>query len=148
MWKKGRGKLGIFDPLLGAWEAEADSAMGPVRCERVFERVLGGAYVRLHARWHFGTNVYEEFALFGQDADRTLNFWSFTSDGKQSRGVAAAAPDLHPQALAFEAQMPAGLARMAYWPEDTENAGFVFAVESRNRKGWKRFVEHHYRRSR
>ena len=50
--------------------------------------------------------------------------------------------DLHPEAVGFEAQMPAGLARFAYWPE--EGGGFVFVVESRNAKGWSRFVEHHY----
>lgn len=24
-WKKGRGKLGLLEPLLGSWEAESDS---------------------------------------------------------------------------------------------------------------------------
>jgi len=51
--------------------------------------------------------------------------------------------DLHPEAVGFEAQMPAGLARMAYWPE--EDGGFVWVVESKNAKGWRRFVEHRYR---
>jgi hypothetical protein len=54
MWKKGRGKLGILQPLLGSWAATAESPMGPVRCTRVFEAVLGGAYVRLDAHWIFG----------------------------------------------------------------------------------------------
>jgi hypothetical protein len=50
-WKKGRGKLGFLQPLLGRWTAEARSAeLGPVRCTRSFEPVLGGAYVRLDAR--------------------------------------------------------------------------------------------------
>jgi hypothetical protein len=33
-WKKGRGKLGFLQPLLGRWTAEAKSEMGPVRCTR------------------------------------------------------------------------------------------------------------------
>ena len=38
--------------------------------------------------------------------------------------------------------MPAGRARMLYWPH--EEAGFWFAVEARNKKGWKRFLEQHF----
>ena len=49
---------------------------------------------------------------------------------------------IHPDAIGFEAQMPAGPARMAYWPDAVE--GFRWAVESKNKRGWKRFVEHHY----
>jgi hypothetical protein len=45
-------------------------------------------------------------------------------------------------ASGFEARMPAGLARFAYWPEE---GGFVWVVESRNAKGWSRLVEHHHR---
>jgi hypothetical protein len=159
-WKKGRGKLGVLMPLLGRWVATADSPMGPLRCTRVFESVLGGSYVRLEARWAFGAAAaeaqaegpqaapragrgYEEMAVFGAGEDGRLAFWSFTSDGKRSQGVAADATDLHPEAVGFEAQMPAGLARMAYWPDG--DGGFFFVVESRTRKGWKRFVEHHYR---
>ena len=44
-WRKGRGKLGILDPLLGDWEADADSPQGAVHCTRAFRRVLGGKYV-------------------------------------------------------------------------------------------------------
>jgi hypothetical protein len=51
--------------------------------------------------------------------------------------------DLHPEAIGFEAHMPAGLARMAYWPE--EGGGFHWVVESRTKKGWNRFVDHSYR---
>ena len=47
--------------------------------------------------------------------------------------------------IGFEAQMPAGLARMAYWPDDSD--GFHCSVEAKNKKGWKRFTEHHYRRA-
>lgn len=32
LWKRGRGKLGVLDLLLGAWEVEAGSPRGPVRC--------------------------------------------------------------------------------------------------------------------
>jgi len=39
VWKKGRGKLGGFDPLIGRWRAEADSEMGKVVCTRTFTRV-------------------------------------------------------------------------------------------------------------
>jgi hypothetical protein len=38
--------------------------------------------------------------------------------------------------------MPAGLARMIYWPND--DGGINWAVESKNKKGWKRFTLHHY----
>jgi len=144
MWKKGRGKLGLFDPLLGAWSASAPSEQGPVHCERRFRRSLSGAYVELSATWTVGATAYEELALFGFDADKVLTFWSFTSDGKQSRGVSVPGDDLHPEAIAFQAEMPAGVARMAYWPAD--DGGVMFVVESRNRKGWKRFVTHHYHR--
>jgi hypothetical protein len=149
-WKKGRGKLGFLQPLLGSWTATAEAdVMGPVRCTRTFAAVLGGAYVRLEARWELGggakAKVYEEEALIGAgnvgDGGKVA-FWSFTSDGKRSQGTVADVTDLHPEAIGFEAHMPAGLARMAYWPD--EGGGFVFVVESKNAKGWKRFVEHHY----
>lgn len=158
-WKKGRGKLGALAPLLGRWSAAAESPMGPLRCTRVFEAVLGGSYVRLEARWQFGAaqpqeageppdgapkpGGYEEIALFGPGEGGRIAFWSFTSDGKRSQGTSADVTDLHPEAVGFEAQMPAGLARMAYWPDG--EGGFFFAVESKNKKGWKRFLEHHYR---
>ena len=141
-WKRGRGRLGIMTPLLGKWVANADSEMGPVRCVRVFEKVLGGKYVHLTADWHLSDSAYEEIALFGVGDEKQVCFWSFTSDGKRSQGVAADVSDLHPEAVGFEAQMSAGLARTAYWP-DTED-GFRWVVESRTKKGWNRFVEHHY----
>ena len=137
-----RSRLGVLQPLLGTWIAEADTPQGRVRCTRRFERVLGGSYVHLTARWEFADSVYEELALYGVDRERQLRFWSFTSDGKQSTGVLADGSDVHPQAIAFEAQLPAGLARMIYWPDDAE--GFRWAVESHSKKGWNRFVEHHY----
>ena len=141
-WKKGRGKLGIFEPLLGQWRAEAESKMGPVICTRKFARVLDGAYIQLTADWEYSNGSFKEIALIGVNPDRKIGFWSFTSDKKQSNGVLADVTDMHPQAIGFEAEMPAGLARMAYWPGDVE--GFHWVVESKTKKGWNRFTEHHY----
>jgi len=162
MWKKGRGKLGFLQPLLGRWVANGASPMGPLTCTRVFEAVVGGAYIQLHARWQFGGRgakvatlapdsqlkggkAYEEVAFIGVGDEGTVSFWSFTSDGKRSQGTIADVSDLHQDAIGFEAQMPAGFARMAYWPDGNE--GFVFVVESKTKKGWNRFVEHHYRKA-
>ena len=50
-WKKGRGKLGLLQPLLGRWKATAETPMGPMHCTREFTEVLGGKYVELRARW-------------------------------------------------------------------------------------------------
>jgi hypothetical protein len=145
LWKRGRGKLGVLTPLIGTWKAESDSPIGPVSCTRTFTQVLKDNYVQLSARWQFEKGAYEEIALLGVNADGNVGFWSFTSDGKNSKGTLADASDIHPEAVAFEAQMPAGLARMAYWPD--EDDGFYWAVESKNKKGWKRFTQHHYRRA-
>ena len=146
-WKKGRGKLGPFAPLLGKWIAETDSPRGRVRCLRSFEACLGGKYLQLEVRWEFGgaaaQGAYEERAIIGADADGEVRFWSFTSDGKRSEGRLADVTDLHPEAVGFEAEMPAGLARMAYWPAD--DGGFHWVVEAKAAKGWKRFTEHRYR---
>jgi hypothetical protein len=142
-WKKGRGKLGVLAPLIGSWVATADSPMGKVRCTRTFMPILGGSYVQLLVRWEFADGkVYEEMAVYGVGDDGTVTFWSFTSDGKRSFGTLTDASDIHPEAIAFEAQMPAGIARMAYWPD--ESGGFRWAVEAKNKKGWRRFSEHHY----
>ena len=141
MWKKGRGKLGLFDPLLGKWRAEADSEMGQVTCTRTFSRVLDGTYIQLTADWEYANRSYKEIALIGVRPDGNIAFWSFTSDKKQSNGALADVTDIHPQAIGFEAEMPAGLARMAYWPGEE---GFYWVVESKTKKGWNRFTEHHY----
>ena len=141
-WKKGRGKLGVFQPLLGAWQAEAESDLGRVKCRREFKKVLDGKYLQLTALWEYASGSYEEIALIGLNTEKTVCFWSFTSDGKQSTGQLADVSELHPQAIGFEAEMPAGLGRMAYWPDERE--GFRWVVEARTKKGWKRFVEHHY----
>lgn len=146
LWKKGRGKLGGFQPLLGRWIAQADSEMGPVRCTRELRSTLGGHYLELHVRWEFGAKgggrAYEETAIIGPGDDGVVSFWSFTSDGKRSAGRLAEVSDLHPEAIGFEAQMPAGLARQGYWPAG--DGGFFWVVESKNKSGWKRFVQHHY----
>ena len=146
LWKKGRGKLGPFQPLLGQWVAEADTPMGRVRVSRSLESILGGHYLELKVLWGFGPagsgRGYEERAVIGVNDDKVVGFWSFTSDGKKSVGTLADVTDLHPEAVGFEAQMPAGRARMAYWPDP--DGGFSWVVESKNAKGWKRFVEHHY----
>jgi hypothetical protein len=141
-WKKGRGKLGVLAPLSGEWVAHADTPMGPVRCTRSLRPALGGAWMQADVRWEFAGKAYEERALFGIDREGRLGFWSFTSDGKQSHGVQVNASDVHADAIAFEAEMPAGTARMVYWPDPEE--GFRWAVESKTKKGWNRFTEHHY----
>ena len=147
LWKKGRGKLVPFEPLLGKWVAESESPMGPVRCERAFEKILGGNYLQLTAAWYFGgadeNKAYRELAVIGVNDQKQVGFWSFTSDGKRSEGTVADVTDLHPEAVGFEAEMPAGTARMAYWPD--EDGGFYWTVESKTKKGWNRFVLHRYR---
>lgn len=142
-WTKGRGRLGIFTPLLGEWQTEAESEMGPVKATRKFEKVLNGKYIRLTAHWGYEGGSYDEVAMIGVNREKEVCFWSFTSDGKQSEGKLADVIDLHPQAFGFEAEMPAGLGRMAYWPHEEE--GFIWVVEAHTRKGWRRIVEHHYR---
>jgi hypothetical protein len=141
LWKKARGAMGVLAPLIGKWKAEGDSPMGKMTCTRTFMPVLAGKYIELRAEWRFGKSLYEEFALYGVHAGK-LTFWSFTSDGKRSQGQIADGKDVHPEAICFEAQMPAGLARMVYWPR--EDGGFTWAVESKNKKGWHRFTEHLY----
>ena len=141
-WKRGRGKLGVLDPLLGTWVASSESPIGPVRCLRNFSRTLGGAYVVLDATWELPGKQYLEHAIYGVGESGLVTFWSFTSDGKRSIGTFADVKDVHPLAIGFEAQMPAGLARMIYWPSD--EGGFKWAVESRSKKGWNRFTEHLY----
>jgi hypothetical protein len=144
-WKRGRGKLGILAPLIGTWKATASTPMGPVSCTRTFESLLGDNYIRLTTRWEFEKGAYDEIAMIGINPAGQVAFWSFTSDGKNSNGTIADVTDIHPEAIGFEAQMPAGLARMAYWPDD--GGGFHWSVEAKNKKGWKRFTEHHYHRA-
>lgn len=143
-WKKGRGKLGIFSPLLGEWYAEAESPMGKIKCTRKFTQVLGSNYIQLDAEWNFGKGSYVEHAVYGIK-DGEICFWSFTSDGKNSTGKLSDGTDIHPEAICFEAQMPAGIARMVYWPAEQ---GADWAVESKTKKGWNRFTIHHYKKIR
>ncbi len=143
-WKPGRGLLGPLKPLMGDWVAEAEAHGQVMVCTRTFVP-FGKGWVRLEAVWNMGERGdYREVALFGAGDDGGLSFFSFTNDGKRSMGRLADGSDVHPQAVAFEARMPAGLARMIYWPADDEEPGFCFAVESRNRKGWNRFLLHRY----
>ena len=142
IWKKGRGKLGVLAPLSGRWQAHADSPQGKVYCVRSFQKVLRGSYIELIALWYMGDSVYEERCYFGCDREGKLRFWSFTSDGKQSNGELTDAADIHPEAIGFVAQMPAGIARQVYWPDEMQ--GFHWAVESQTKKGWHRFVVHYY----
>lgn len=159
-WKKGRGKLGPLAPILGSWKADTDSPMGPLTCLRTYAP-FGEKYVRLDAEWKFGPSKanaklseaqkaamqayagkgYREVAFFGPNDRGDLAFWSFTSDGKKSEGILADGADVHPDALCFHAQMPAGLARQVFWPD---GKGICWAVESKTKKGWNRFTIHHY----
>lgn len=50
LWRKGMGKLGLFLTLIGSWIYQPTSPMGPVRCIRIFESVLGEKYLRLVVR--------------------------------------------------------------------------------------------------
>jgi hypothetical protein len=144
-WTKGRGLLGPLKPLLGAWVSPPEDQISqmPARCTRTF-RALGKGWIALDARWDMPNGEYREVALFGAAPDGALGFYSFTSDGKRSEGRLAEAADILPDALAFEARMPAGLARMLYWPLE-DGPGFHFAVESRAKTGWNRFLGHTYR---
>jgi hypothetical protein len=141
LWKKGPGKLGFMQPLLGCWVAETTSPMGPLKCTRTFKQVLGNKYIELTACWQFGKGAYTEHAIYGLNESQ-VSFWSFTSDGKRSEGHVAGGKDVHPEAICFEAEMPAGLARMIYWPG--EDGTVHWAVESKVKKGWNRFTEHQY----
>ena len=149
-WKRGRGQMGPMAPLLGRWTAAADSPMGPVTCMRDYQK-FGDHYVRLDAEWRIGGKgsagrTYREVCMFGPGLDpggeKRLTFWSYTNDGKKSSGHLADGRDIHVNAVCFEAQMDAGLARQVFWPDDGN--GLYWVVEARTRKGWSRMVEHHY----
>jgi len=141
VWKKGRGKLGAFAPLLGRWRTEADTELGPLVCERTFETLLGGKYVQLRAVWRFDSrDPYEDLTLFGPHADASLGFWSFTSDGKRSERWLSEATEIHEKALCFEADMPAGRARQIYFPD--ADGGVRWLAQSRTKKGWNELAAH------
>lgn len=143
-WKKGRGKLGIFQPLLGQWVVNKDSKdrLNP-QVNRKFSKTLGGKYLQLDVEWLIGDNPYEDHTLIGLNKDKEICFWSFTNDGKNSHGKLADVTDIHPEAIGFEAQMDMGLARQVFWPDGED--GFNWVVESHTKKGWNRFVEHNYK---
>ena len=142
-WNKGRGKLGVFKPLLGGWTCTTETAMGVITCERHFEPTLNNKYIQLIARWQLPKSEYIEHCLFGVNKTKDIAFWSFTSDGKQSNGLQHDASDVSAQHLAFAAQMDAGFARQIYWP-DAESDCIHWAVESQTKKGWNRFTQHQY----
>lgn len=142
-WRPGRGTLGPMKPLLGTWDHQGDTKLGPVSCRRTFQLTLGGKFIELRAQWRLPDKEYEELALFGTGCERTLAFWSFTSDGARSSGKLAVPPTTNPRAVCFEADMPRGRARMLYWPDSA--GGFWFAVEAQNKKTWSRFVEQHFK---
>ena len=59
-WKKGRGKLGVLDPLLGEWIADAVTPMGSVRCRRTRAKTLGGTRIEMRVRCAFSKDrAYE-----------------------------------------------------------------------------------------
>jgi hypothetical protein len=142
-WKPGRGLLGPLRPLMGTWVAETEANGVAMRCTRTFEP-FGKGWARLDAEWVMPQATYRETAFFGSD-EGALGVFSFTNDGKRSTGRLGDGADVHHQAVAFEARMPAGLARMIYWPSDEDGVAFHFAVESRTKKGWNRFMRHSYR---
>jgi hypothetical protein len=147
-WKKGRGLLWRLQPLLGRWRTEKGEGGTPASdmpCTRTFA-AFGKNWIRLDARWETGPDkAYCETAFFGLGEDGALGCFSFTNDGKRSIGRLSDGSDVHPDAIAFEAEMPAGLARMIYWPREDGAPGFFFAVESRTRTGWNRFLRQAFR---
>ena len=146
-WTKGRGLLGPLKPLIGRWitsGSHGSSQAAAMRCSRSFT-MFGKGWVELDARWEIGPGKeYREIAFFGTGEDGALACYSFTNDGKRSVGRLAEASSAGDRAIAFEARMPAGLARMLYWPLDDDAPGFWFAVESKTAKGWNRFLQQQF----
>src|SRR3569832_579312 len=133
-WGQGRGLLGPLLLLLGEWRTvhgAGDTGAVAMSCRRSFAP-LGKGWIMLDAHWLAGAGrEYREIAMFGPGDEGGLACYSFTSDGKRSVGRLSDGSDVDPAAIAFEATMPAGLARMIYWPREAGAAGFRFAVESR-----------------
>jgi hypothetical protein len=142
VWRAGRGVLGPLRPLLGNWVHEGQTKLGATKCRREFAETLSGKFIELRARWRTTEKSYEEVSFFGLTHDKALAFWSFTSDGGQAFGEAASAPDVHERCVCFESEMPAGRARMLYWPHP--GGGFWFAVEAQTGARWRRFLEQHF----
>ena len=115
VWARGRGLLGVLKPLLGDWitiHGEGESGAAAMQCRRLFTP-FGKGWIELDANWRTGpSSAYRERAFFGSGEDGGLCCFSFTSDGKSSIGRLSDGHDVDPAAIAFEAQMKAGLARM------------------------------------
>jgi hypothetical protein len=133
--EKGPGQIRLYATIAGQLGGRNNISHG------AFKQVLSNKYIELTACWQFGKGAYTEYAIYGLNEGQ-VSFWSFTSDGKRSEGHVADGKDVHPEAICFEAQMPAGLARMIYWPG--EDGTVHWAVESKVKKGWNRFTEHQY----
>ena len=77
----------------------------------------------------------------------------FRMDGHGERRPDANLCPSHPEALAcvsaraveLAERLPPSSDRYYLWPDDA--GGFLWAVEAKNAKGWKRFTEHHYHRA-
>ncbi len=143
-WKKGRGKLGVFEPLIGSWICNEGSKerMKP-QVIRTFAYSLGKNYIMADVTWFLGDKNYEDHTIIGLDSSKIITSWSFTSDGKNSVGKLTDVSDVHESAFGFESIMPAGIARQMFWPDEKD--GFNWAVESKTQKGWNRFVLLHFR---
>ena len=145
-WINGRGILGPLKPLVGQWVTATASGSTPaasMRCSRAFSRWVEG-WIELDARWSVSAdNEYRERAFFGASEGK-LTCFSLTSDGKHSVGHLVDGSDVDVNAIAFEAAMPAGIARMIYWPLSSGEPGFRFAVESKTKTGWNRFLEQQF----
>ena len=143
-WKKGRGKLGLFAPLVGKWITnEGSTEEKKPECSRSFEYILDKKYLKLEVLWKLKAKDYLDHTLIGLNEKKEICFWSFTSDGKNSQGILTDVSDIHPDAIGFVAEMPAGTARQAYWPD--EEGGFFWVVESKTKKGWNRFVKQQFK---
>ena len=142
-WKKGKGKLGVLNPIIGNWICNKGSKdrMKP-QCTRRYQFALGNNYITGDISWNLGDKTYTDHTVIGLDDAKNISSWSFTSDGKNSTGKLADVSDVHPLAFGFEARMPAGIARQVFWPDEKE--GFHWAVESKTKKGWNRFVQQHF----
>lgn len=138
-WKKGRGKLGVFEPLIRSWICNKGSKdrTNP-QCIRTYKYGLSDNYIIADITWFLGDKNYTDHTIIGLDENKIITFWSFTSDGKNSTGKFCDVGDVHELAFGFEANMPAGIARQVFWPN--EENGFNWAVESKTKKGWNRFV--------
>lgn len=132
-----------MDPLIGQWICNKGSKdrMKP-ECIRTIQYGVGNAFIIQDVKWNLGDKIYDDHTIIGLDENKVIRFWSFTSDGKSSSGILSDVSDLHDLAIGFEAQMPGGIARQAFWPDEV--SGFHWVVESKTKKGWNRFVHQHF----